>query len=90
MNFSDAKKLCEKVENNFYNDANFYVLYGAVVFQLDKISESIEKFDKSILINPKNADAFYNRGNVFSKIQEFEKASLNFDNSISLKKNNTD
>jgi len=87
-NFSDAKKLCEKVENNFSNDANFYVLYGAVLFQLDKISESIEKFDKSILINPKNSDAFYNRGNVFSKIQDFEKAILNFDNSISLKKNN--
>ena len=26
-NFSDAKKLCEKVENNFSNDANFYVFY---------------------------------------------------------------
>ena len=87
-NFLDAKKLCEKVENNFSNDANFYVLYGAVLFQLDKISESIEKFDKSTLINPKNSDAFYNRGNVFSKIQDFEKAIFNFDNSISLKKNN--
>ncbi len=86
--FLDAKKLCEKVENNFSTDANFYVLYGAILFQLDKISESIEKFDKSILINPKNSDAFYNRGNVFSKIQDFEKAISNFDNSISLKENN--
>ena len=50
-NFLDAKKLCEKVENNFLNDTNFYVLYGVILFQLGKITESIEKFDKSILID---------------------------------------
>ncbi len=87
-NFLDAEKLCKKLENNFLNDANFYILYGAVLFQLDKINESIEKFDKSILINPNNSDAFYNRGNAFSKIQDFERAILSFDNSISLNKNN--
>jgi len=87
-NFLDAKKLCEKVENNFLNDTNFYVLYGVILFQLGKITESIEKFDKSILIDPKNSDAFYNRGNAFSKIQDFEKAISSFDNSINLDKNN--
>ena len=87
-NFTGAKKLCEQLENNFINDANFYVLYGVVLFQLGNIRESIKKFDKSILINPKNPDAFYNRGNALSKVQDFKKAISSFDNSIDLNKNN--
>ena len=87
-NFLDAKKLCEKIENKYLNDANFYVLYGAILFETGDINESIEKFDKSITINPNNSDAFYNRGNALSKIQNFEEAISSFDNSIHLKKNN--
>ncbi len=86
--FLNAKKLCEKVENNYLNDANFYILYGAVLFESGNINESIEKFNKSISINPNNSDAFYNRGNAFSKIQNFEEAISSFDSSINLKKNN--
>ena len=86
--FLNAKKLCEKVENNYLNDENFYILYGAVLFESGNINESIEKFNKSISINPNNSDAFYNRGNAFSKIQNFEEAISSFDSSINLKKNN--
>ena len=48
-NFTGAKKLCEQLENNFINDANFYLLYGVVLFQLGNIRESIKKFDCEIL-----------------------------------------
>ncbi len=87
-NFFDAKKLCEKVENNFLNDANFFILYGAILFEIGNINESIEKFDKSISINPNDPDAYYNRGNALTKIQNFEEAILSFDHSINLKKDN--
>lgn len=57
--------------------------------EIDKnISESIKEFSKCIESSPSDYKAFYNRGVLYNHVGEFEKAILDYDESLKINNQN--
>lgn len=51
-------------------------------------SEALNDFDEAVKLDPKNAEVYYNRGNVYLHNEDFDKAQADFDAAISLDETN--
>ena len=58
---------------------NFSVCHhGNIHRKLSNYSKAIKDYKKAVLLNPKDADAFYYLGLVYSKVGNIEQSRLNF------------
>lgn len=64
-----------------------YGLRGIIFKRLRKYTESLNKFNEAIKINPKNSKHYNNRGNVHVNLKEYEKAIESFTQAIDLESN---
>ena len=58
---------------------------GVALSRAGKYDESIESFNKAVLINPKCQDCFYNIGYAYSQKKEYEKAEENYNKALEAK-----
>ena len=63
----------------------FYIAY--LYEKLDKLDKFLEYTNISITINPKNSDAWYNKGVYFLKIEEFKEAQIYFNKALEIRPN---
>jgi len=82
-----AELLYKKVRKYDPKNVNAIGLLGVLAAQKENHVLSINLFSQAISINPRYADAFYNRGNVYRKIEQFENAILDYNKFIALNPN---
>ena len=59
---------------------------GVSKFKLRKYRDAIKDFEKSLEINPKNYNTFYNKSISHFELKEYKKACINLKKSIKLGK----
>ena len=80
---SQAKSSSESVQNK--RIAEWVFQQGNFLLMLSQISIAIEAYSHAIDLNPGYADAFNNRGNAYSDIDEPDQAIKDYDTAIELK-----
>ena len=83
--FTEAKKECLILIDNKCNDPEIYNVYAITCFQLDDHEKAIERWKKSIELNPKYFFAFNNIGKVLLSLKKFDEALENFNKTIEIK-----
>ena len=72
----------EESDNSFA-----YCKRGLLFKTLRRFNEAIDSLNKAVLIDPKNYEAFYERGDILQYHELFEQAMLDFNSVISLQPN---
>jgi len=75
-------KLLDLEKNNFL----LFNIYGVILLKKNNLDFAINQFKKSIEINPKFPDAYYNVGTILLKSAKFKDALPYFKEAISVKK----
>ena len=47
---------------------------GSAYYQNKQYKEALDQFNQATIDDPENADAFYNQGNTYAQLQEFDQA----------------
>ena len=71
-NFFELIKYSEVFLNKFPESKFIYNLIGVAYFNLGKYSSAIENYNISISLNPKNSEAYNNKGLCLKKMGDFE------------------
>ena len=79
-----AESLYKRVRKYDPKNVNAIGLLGVLTAQKENYILSINLFSQAISINPKYADAFYNRGNVYRETGQFKNAVLDYTQFIEL------
>ena len=87
--YEKAKKTHYQFAYQFHLDSNDYSNMGYIYAELNDLDKSIEMYEESLKINPKNIDALNNRGYQYTLKKEFEKAIIDFDKAIALNEDYT-
>jgi len=64
-----------KCENAYFSNGDYWNIRGVFNFTIKEFSEAISCFEKSLLINPYNSDAFYNYAFTLEKIGRGKEAA---------------
>ena len=65
-------------------DAYFHTVLGSIYHKLDMIDGALEEYSIAIALDPENAEAYANRGELCMMKGNFEQAAVDFKNSIQL------
>ena len=60
-------------------------ILGSALLDEGKIEEAINHYNKAIRLKPYYADAYYNRGNAYTKLGQYQRAIEDYNEAISLK-----
>ena len=69
-------------------DADKYSLQGVNAAEKGNYEEALENFNKVITLEPKNSDAWFNRGNTYLYMNELNKAITDLDRAVELDPSN--
>ena len=83
--YSDAEKLAISITKQFPEHQFAWKVLGAVLKQTGKISESLVASQKSLQLNPQDAEAHNNLGNILVKLKKLEEAEKSYKKAIELK-----
>ena len=84
--FKEVEKEVEKKLSVFPESSILYNIYGASLAGQNQFSIAIEKYKKSISLNPNYAEAYNNLGTCFEKLKNYEEFIKSFEKAILLKK----
>lgn len=73
----------ERLEQ-FGDDADIYASLAQVQYKQNKLWQSIDSWNKAIGFKDDNSDWFYQLGNAYEQLGHYRKASLAYDNAISM------
>ena len=76
--FQEVEKEIEKKLNIFPESSVLYNIYGASLAGQNQFSIAIEKYKKSISLNPNYAEAYNNLGTCFEKLKNYKESIKNF------------
>lgn len=84
---SNAEKICKEII--FYDQKHFGALHllGVICAQNRQFERAVELISRAIRIDPRNAEAYSNRGNALRELKRYEDALANHDKAISLNHN---
>ena len=68
--------------------AEFYNHRGLAYFRQKRMKDSLEDLNQALGHNDKEPVFYFNRGNIYYEIQEFEKAHADYDVAIRMEPNN--
>ena len=81
-NSEEIIKSLEKIKNL---TAEGHLIKGNAYYSEKKFNKAIEEYTEAIELNPKDANAYYNRGTVYGKdIKEFDKAIEDYNKTIEI------
>lgn len=63
---------------------------GSAFVAIGQYDKAIEDFDRSLVLDPKNAKAYYNRGVAYLSTGSFDKAIASFNRALEIKPNDVD
>jgi tetratricopeptide (TPR) repeat protein len=72
--FLKAENILKEVLEKNPNDASALDLLGNLLFMKGDIQKSLELYNKAILIAPKYAHTYYDRGSLYLNLEEYDKA----------------
>jgi predicted O-linked N-acetylglucosamine transferase (SPINDLY family) len=81
-----AKLIYEKILNFYPDDFDSLHLLGVIESRLSNFAIAIELISRAISVNPNNAAAYLNLGNIFKETGVLIKALTHYEKSIELKK----
>ena len=86
-NFDELLSLSNKLLDEFPNSILVQNIKGVVYTELKNYKLAKNLFIRVVNLNPKYTDGYYNLANIFSKLDEEEKAIENYNKVIELNKN---
>jgi tetratricopeptide (TPR) repeat protein len=72
------------------NNADYYHKRGAAYLNLDNFKDALNDLNKSISIDIKTEETFFDRGRTYYALKDYDKAIIDHTRAIALKKGNTD
>ena len=79
-----AEQLALSITNRFPNHSFTWKLLGVVLKQLGKINESLESFQKSIKLAPRDVESYHNLGITLTEVGRFKEAVSSYETVIAL------
>ena len=70
------------------NQAGTYNNLGMALKEINRLDESLTRFDQAIKIDPDYTEAYFNRGSVLRELKRFEEALVSYNESIKTNPNN--
>jgi len=86
-NILKAENILKEVLEKNPNDASALDLLGNLLFMKGDIKKSLESYNKAILIAPKYAHTYYDRGSVYLNLEEYDKALKDMYKAVELDSN---
>ena len=83
--FDDAEQLALTLTDKFKNHPFGWKVLGALLNQAGRLSEGLAVCQKSVSLEPNNAEAHNNLGNTLHKLDRFDEADENYRKAIALK-----
>ena len=85
-NDEDKDKLTEANDETRIDGHNDIVWFeiGLQAVIAEKWNEALNAFNKVIMLNPKNAEAYFNRGNVYDELGDYRQAIIDYNKAIKL------
>jgi len=83
--YDDAEKLALTLTDKFKNHPFGWKVLGALLNQAGRLSEGLAVCQKSVSLEPNNAEAHNNLGNTLHKLDRFDEADENYRKAIALK-----
>jgi len=83
--YPDAEKLSLSITQEFPEHPFAWKVLGAVLKQKGRISESLVASQKSVQLNPQDAEAHYNLGNTLQELGRLKEAEASYRQAIALK-----
>lgn len=72
------------------NNADYYHKRGAAYLDLGNFNDALDDLNKSIFIDIKTEQTFFDRGRTYYALKNYDKAIIDYTKAIALKKGNTD
>jgi Flp pilus assembly protein TadD/SAM-dependent methyltransferase len=85
--YVDAEKLSLSITQEFPKHQFGWKVLGATLKQIGKINESLVATQKSVQLNPQDADAHYNLGVMLQELGRLKEAEVSYRQAITLKPN---
>ncbi len=82
--FKEAEELAAKITHEFPEYQFGWKIYGSVLNQLGKYSESVIAIQKSLRLDPNDYEAYCNMGNSLRILGELEEAAVSYLQSIAI------
>ena len=83
--YKDAEKLALILTNKFETHPFGWKVLGAIFNQTNRLSEGLNACQKSVLLEPENAEAHNNLANTLFKLKRLDEAEVSCNKAISLK-----
>jgi len=83
--YEDAEKLSLSITQEFPKHQFAWKVLGAALKQIGKINESLVATQKSVQLNPQDAEVYYNLGNTLKELGRLEEAEVSYRQVITLK-----
>ena len=83
--YKEALECLKDIVNENKNDPKIFNLYGIVQLQLNQLTEAINSFERTILLDKKFIQGYNNLGNVYVKSGKLRKAVEMYNKVLSLK-----
>jgi len=82
--FRGAEEDLKKISKEYADSSRYFLIRGNLMEAQSRTSEAIADFDKAIALDPKNVEAFVNRGAVYYKLHTYPLARQDFVDAIKL------
>ena len=83
--YNDAEKLSLSITEEFPKHLFAWKVLGVILKQQGRISESLVVCQKSVQLDPQDAEAYYNLGVIFRELGKLEEAETSYKKAIALK-----
>ena len=83
--YADAEKLSLSITQEFPKHQFAWKVLGAILKQTNRISESLVATQKSVQLNPQDAEAHNNLGSTLKELGRLEEAETSYRKAITLK-----
>ena len=88
--YQKAESLLNQLTKSFPSNPTIVNLFGILFLHQGKGEQAVDKFLRAISLNPSESAYYFNAGNAYRLLQQFENASGYFEKAIERKKNYTE